>query len=93
MSMSPVFNPFQRAFEVLSKSVTSKVLKLIQESIESTRIQMSEEEAILLWPKINRFLKDKGKQPDINSNDPLEKRMAEAIIYLKDLKRKMQANG
>lgn len=86
-------NPFQRAFEVLSKSVTSKVLKLIQESIEATRIQMSEEEAILLWPKINKYLKEKGKQPDINASDPLEKRMAEAIIYLKDLKRKMQTNG
>jgi len=86
-------NPFQRAFEVLSKSVTSKVLKLIQESIESTRIQMSEDEAILLWPKINSFLKEKGKQPDINSSDPLVKRMAEAIIYLKGLKRKMQSNG
>lgn len=84
-------NPFQRAFEILSKSVTTKVLKLIQESIEATRIQMSEEEAILLWPKINQFIKDKGVQPDINSFDPLEKRMGEAIVFLKDLKRKMQA--
>lgn len=84
-------NPFQRAFEILSKSVTTKVLKLIQESIEATRIQMSEEEAILLWPKINQFIKDKGVQPDINSFDPLEKRMGEAIVFLKDLKRKMQS--
>ncbi|MDD4950587.1 DEAD/DEAH box helicase [Sulfuricurvum sp.] len=84
-------NPFQRAFEILSKSVTTQVLKLIQESIEATRIQMSEEEAIVLWPKINAFIKEKGVQPDINSFDPLEKRLAEAIVYLKDLKRKMQA--
>lgn len=84
-------NPFQRAFEILSKSVTTQVLKLIQESIEATRIQMSEEEAIILWPKINAFIKEKGVQPDINSFDPLEKRLAEAIVYLKDLKRKMQA--
>lgn len=85
-------NPFQKAFEILSKSVTTHVLKLIQESIESTRIQMSEEEAILLWPKINEFIKTNNKQPDINSNDPLEIRLAEAIIYLRDLKRKMK-NG
>jgi len=31
-------NPFQKAFEILSKSVTTKVLKIIQEVIESTRI-------------------------------------------------------
>jgi len=38
-------NPFQKAFEILSKSVTTDVLKLIQESIETTRIQMDFEEA------------------------------------------------
>ena len=86
-------NPFQQAFEILSKSVTTHVLKLIQETIEATRIQMSEEEAILLWPKIQAFIKANNKHPDLKSSDPLEVRMAEAIIYLKDLKRKMNANG
>jgi hypothetical protein len=84
-------NPFQRAFEILSKSVTPQVLKLIQESIEATRIQMSEKEAIILWPKINAFIKEKGRQPDLNAFDAQEKRLAEAIVFLKDLKRKMQA--
>jgi hypothetical protein len=82
-------NPFQKAFEILSKSVTKQVLKLIQESIEMTRIQMTEEEAIILWPKIKLFVEDHKHEPEINSNDPLEKRMAEAVIFLKNLKRKM----
>jgi len=86
-------NPFQRAYEILSKSVTTQVLKVIQEVIESTRIQMTAEEAILLWPKVVAFVKEKGVQPNINSNDPLESRLAEAIIYLKEQKRKMQANA
>jgi len=86
-------NPFQKAFEILSKSVTAHVLKLIQESIEVSRIQMSEDEAIILWPKIQVFIKTSGKHPNINAADPLEKRMAEAIIYLADAKRKRQANG
>jgi len=85
-------NPFQKAFEILSKSVTTQVLKLIQESIESTRINMDFEEAKILWPKILAFKKEHGKEPNINANDPLEKRMAECIIYLKDEKRK-RANG
>ena len=33
-------NPFQKAFEILSKSVTAKVLKVIQDHIEATRIKM-----------------------------------------------------
>lgn len=86
-------NPFQKAFEILSKSVNTKVLKVIQEAIESTRIQMSEDEAILLWPKIKQFIKTRSVEPNIQSLDPLEKRLAEAIIFLKDKKRKMVKNG
>lgn len=87
-------NPFQKAFEVLSKSVTTKVLKVIQETIESTRIRMDFEEAKILWPKIQEFVKTYNKEPSLNSNDPLEKRMAECVIYLKEEKRKRDAaNG
>ncbi len=85
-------NPFQKAFEILSKDVTTKVLKVIQDVIEATRIQMTLEEALLLWPKINDFVKTFKKEPGLQSNDPLERRMAEGIIFLKEQKRKAQ-NG
>ena len=81
-------NPFQKAFEILSKQVTTGVLKLIQESIEATRIKMDFEEASILWPKIQEFIKVHGKEPNLNSEDPKERRMAECIIYLKEEKRK-----
>lgn len=86
-------NPFQRAFEILSKSVTPQVLKLIQDTIEAGRLQMSKEEAAILWPKIKEFYVRFGKEPELHSNDPLEKRMAQAMAYLADLKRKRDANG
>jgi len=81
-------NPFQQAFEILSKSVTTKILKIIQDTIEATRIKMDFEEAKILWPKIQEFIKMYNKEPNLKSNDPLEKRMAECIIYLKEEKRK-----
>lgn len=81
-------NPFQKAFEILSKSVTTNVLKLIQESIESTRITMDFEEVKILWPKVNAFVKEKGKEPDINAADLMERRLAECIIWIKEQKRK-----
>ena len=87
-------NPFQKAFEILSKSVTKKVLKVIQDHITATRINMTDEEAMILWDKIKDFKKMYKKEPNLDSNDPLEKRMAECIIWLKDRKRKsMEANG
>jgi len=85
-------NPFQKAFEILSKSVTASVFRAIQETIDATRIQMTEEEAIILWPKIKNWITKTDEQPSIQSFDPQERRLAEAIIFLKEQKRKAAAN-
>lgn len=86
-------NPFQKAFEILSKSVTASVFKAIQETIDATRIEMTEEEAIILWPKIKNWMaKMNGEQPSIQAFDPQERRLAEAIIFLKEQRRKAKAN-
>ena len=84
-------NPFQKAFEILSKSVTTGVLKAIQETIDASKITMTDEEAILLWPKIQEFVKQYQREPSRDSIDINEIRMAQAIIYLKDKKRKMNS--
>ena len=87
-------NPFQKAFEVLSKSVTAKLLKVIQETIDAGRLQMSDEEAVILYrDKIGPFFKTHGREPKINSNDPLERRMAEALVYLRNKKRQATAGN
>lgn len=85
-------NPFQKAFEILSKSVTTQVLKLIDEHIQSIKIEMTEDEAVMLWPKIKEWIARTGEAPSIQSYDPKEKRMAEAVIYLRELKRQRALN-
>ena len=85
-------NPFQQAFEVLSKSVTTSLLKVIQETIQADRINMTDEEAVILYrDKISVFMKEHDKEPNINSQNSLEKRMAEAIIWLRNKKRQQAA--
>ena len=86
-------NPFQKAFEILSKSVTTQVLKVIQEVIAGIRITMDLEEAKILWPKIQEFYKQNQREPNLQSSNPLEKRMAECLIYIKQEKRKAQTDG
>lgn len=86
-------NPFQKAFEILSKSVTASVFRAIQETIDVTKIQMTEAEAIILWPKIKKWMADVKEEPSMQSIDPIERRLAEAIVFLKEQKRKAQANG
>ncbi|TLP93281.1 ATP-dependent helicase [Nesterenkonia salmonea] len=86
-------NPFQRAFEVMSKSVTPGVLRIIQDTISSNRIQMTEEEAVALWPKIQQFHKVNRRRPDLRSEDQTERRLAEALLFLQKLKREREAQG
>ena len=74
-------NPFQQAFEVLSKTITPRVLKAIQECISAFKINMTDDEAIYLWPKINEFVKTMRRQPSLDALDPTEKRLAEAALF------------
>lgn len=85
-------NPFQRAFEILSKAINTDTLRLIQDSIESTRMQMSKEEAIALWPKVQKFVKDNNRTPDLNSRNGRERELAQCIIYLRRLAQEQAAN-
>lgn len=86
-------NPFQEAFEILSKSVTSGVLKVIQDTIDSSRVEMTPEEVRILWPKAKEFKQRTGRNPELSSDDPLEKRLAEAVIYLKKIKVEQAQNN
>lgn len=86
-------NPFQKAFEILSKSVTSQVLRVIQEAISATRVDVTEEEAEIMWPRINLFYELHGRRPDINSRNDQEKRMAEVLAYLQRKKRESVENS
>jgi superfamily II DNA or RNA helicase len=79
-------NPFQNAYEIMSKQLSPKVFKAVQQCIQALRIQMTDDEAIILWPKIQDFFRVKGKSPSADALDPLERRMAEALIYLRQIK-------
>ena len=84
-------NPFQRAFEVMSKSVTPSVLRIIQDQIAATRIEFTEEEALALFPKIQTWVKVNGRRPDVRAEDPNEKRLAAALLFLQKLKQRRAA--
>ena len=84
-------NPFQRAYEVISKSLTPEVLRTIQYVIEDKRSEkLTDEEAILLFTKYLPKWREEnpGKtKPEITDGDPLARRIAMAIEHLRQLKR------
>lgn len=91
MELIDSVNPFQKAYEVMSKNVTPKLLRLIGDTIASQRITVTDEEAVILYKeKIPAFIQKHKREPDIKSHDPLEQRMAQAIILLRNKQRNRQ---
>lgn len=86
-------NPFHGAYEVLSKSVSASMLKAIQDVIASSQSKIDEEEAILLWPRVNEFFTQNGRPPSITSSDPIEKRYAEALAFMREQKAKQMRDS
>lgn len=88
-------NPFQRAYEVVSKSLTPEVLRTIQYVIEDKRSEkLTTEEAILLFTKYLPKWREEhpGKtKPELTDGDPLARRIAMAIEHLRQLKRQKLA--
>ena len=85
-------NPFEKAFEVLSKEITPKLLQLIGDVIQIDKINISDEEAKkLYYEELDNFMKlNNDREPSINSINPKEKRLAEALIHLRNRNREYQ---
>lgn len=87
-------NSFKERFEVASKSLDSALLAHVQSAMVAMRISMTADEARTLWPRIKAFRQAEGREPNVHSPDPLEKRMAEALAWLKSEKvRRMRAGA
>lgn len=76
-------NPFQQSYEILSKALGESVLRRIHQSIAETRIEISEAEALAQVPRIRAFKEEHGREPNMNSTNPIEKRMGEALAWIR----------
>lgn len=85
-------NPFQRAYEVISREIDAPTLRLIQDYMDGQKMEFSEEELLILYPQIKQFLNENGRHPEKSSNDKYEQRLAYALLQLSQMKLKME-NG
>lgn len=83
-------NPFQRAYEVISKSVDAKTLKIIQDTIAEQKYDMTLEQAIMLFkgPLKEYVATHDGKVPSIDNPDPKVRELAIAFQKIKNLKQR-----
>ncbi len=82
-------NPFQKAYEILSKNLDKKTFRAVQNSVRLAAMNMTDDEAVRLFPEAQRFREETGRNPDIDSPDPNERKLAGAVIYLKRERKKL----
>ncbi|PJK31486.1 DEAD/DEAH box helicase [Minwuia thermotolerans] len=85
-------NPFGEAYAILSKTMNEKRLKEIEAVIAAKKVKMTPEEARDLARRALRFKQERDRLPSITSPDAWEKRMAEGVAFLAQMKRDA-ANG
>ena len=79
-------NPFREGFDIASKALDTPLLQQIQSAMVAQRVQMTEGEALVLWPRIKRFTAEEGRPPNPHAADDLERRLAEAHAYIRTKK-------
>lgn len=85
-------NPFEAAYAVVAKAMDEKMLRQVKAVIEAKRVNLTYEEARDLALRALTFKKERGRAPEITSQDAWEKKMAEGVAALARY-RSQAANG
>ena len=75
-------NPFDAAYAILAKAMDEKMLKQVEITIAAKRVNIPEDEARDLAKRALQFKQERGRLPEITSQDPWEKKMAEGVAAL-----------
>lgn len=91
-SLIESINPFAGAYQFVSKALGPELLKQLQEQIGASREKMTMQKAMELWPYINSFANENKREPNLSSSNDFERRLAVALAYLREQKRKDNSN-
>ncbi len=88
INLIDTINPFQRAYEVISKSVDAKTLKVIQDTIDEQKYDMTLEQAITLFkgPLKEYVSEHDGRVPSVDDPDPKARELAVAYQKIRNEK-------
>ena len=86
-------NPFEAAYSVLAKAMNEGTLKQVAAVIGKRKVSIPYEEARDLAVRALQWKKERGRAPEITSQDPWEKRLAEGVAALAKFRAQQAANG
>lgn len=80
-------NPFQRAYEVVSRQIDTKTLDIIGRIFDAKKYEFTNDELRFLYPQIKTFLQEQGRPPRKNTGNLEEERLYYALKTLEALRR------
>ena len=86
-------NPFDAAYAILGRAMNAEILKQVEAVIQKKKVNIPYEEARDLAVRALKFKQERGRAPDITSQDPWEKRLAEGVAALARFRAQAAANG
>jgi len=82
---------FDDAYELLSKELSEELLARLHGEVRALKVSMTQEEAEKLYPRIKEFIERERREPNLNSPNGREVRLAEALAFLRKLSREKRA--
>lgn len=79
-------NPFQSAYEILSRNVDAKTLRLFLKVYDAKKYDFTEEDLKILYPQIKQFKQSHNRNPEKNQDDEYETKLYYARVQLLKLK-------
>lgn len=83
-------NPFQRAYEVISRDIDAPTLRFIRDYLSTTKYNFTNEQLKEAYKSAKIFRKENGRNPDRNSKDEGERYLAFALLRLREIQLERQ---
>ena len=86
-------NPFGEAYAILAKSMSEESLRQFGNIIAGKKAKFTIEEARDYALRARQFIKERGRKPEVTSNDPWEKKIAEGMNAFAQMVAEAKQNG
>ncbi len=86
-------NPFDAAYAILAKAMNEATLRQVQAAIGARKTTLTEEEARAYAVRAVQWKRDRGRAPEVTSQDPWERQLAEGVAAFARYRAKAQAEA
>ena len=86
-------NPFDAAVAILAKAMNAGLLRQVQAAITARKTTLTEEEARAYAVRAVQWKRERGRAPEVTSQDPWERQLAEGVAAFARYRAQSAANG